>query len=121
VYQLMDLFDVMDISVERTWKVSSPEVKLRGIPPETLAWHCPFRASRFHITHDFYNFDLMAILKFLHTPMSGPPQKFFQSNPTRDLSGPVSTKSFSFGQVHIKHEQPQALLPDSHATISIIQ
>jgi len=121
VYQLMDLFDVMDISVERTWKVSSAEVKLRGIPPETLTLYCPFRASRFHITHDFYNFDLMAILKFLHTPLSGPPQKFFQANPAHDLAGLVSTKPFSFGQVHITHEQPQALLPDSHVTIGIIQ
>ena len=93
-------------------------------PPDTLAWHCPFRASRFHrvhITHDFYNLNLMAILKFLHTPMSGPPQKFFQSKPARDLYGLVSTKHFSFGQVHIKHEQAHALLPDSHVTIGIIR
>jgi len=59
----MGLLSVMDMSVERTWKVSSGKVKLRGMFPDTLAWHYLFRASLFHITHDIYDYDMMPLLK----------------------------------------------------------
>jgi len=60
----MDLLGVLDMSVERTWKVSSGEMKLRSTPPDTLGWHYyPFRASLFHIVHGFYDYDLMPLLK----------------------------------------------------------
>jgi len=59
----MDLLGVMDMSVERTRKISFGEVKLSGIPQDTLVCHYPFRASLFHIAHDFYDYDLMPLLK----------------------------------------------------------
>jgi len=59
----MDLLGVMNMSVEQIWKVSCGEVKLRGMSPDTLAWHYSFRASLFHITHDFYDHDLMPLHK----------------------------------------------------------
>ena len=44
-------------------RVSSEEVKLRSMPQDTLAWHCLFRASLLHTAHDFYDYDLMPLLK----------------------------------------------------------
>jgi len=35
VWQLMDALGVKDICVKRTWKVSSAEVKLRGVLQDT--------------------------------------------------------------------------------------
>ena len=45
-----------------------------GICPQTpLAWHYPFLASLFHITHDFYDYDLMPSSKnSAHTTEWGP-------------------------------------------------
>jgi len=51
----MDLLDVTEMSIERTWKVSAVEVQLGGMLPDT--------ASLFHITHDLYLYDLMTLLK----------------------------------------------------------
>jgi len=45
--------------VERTWKVTAAEVKLGDTPQTPRARHCRFRTSLFHITHDFYDYDLM--------------------------------------------------------------
>ena len=49
------------MSMERIWTVSAGEGKLGGMTPDTLklALHLP--ASVFHITHDFYHYDLMTL------------------------------------------------------------
>jgi len=59
----MDLLSVTEMSMERTWEVSAGEVKLGGMAPDTskLVLHLP--ASLFHITHDFYHYNLMTLLK----------------------------------------------------------
>ena len=60
----MDLLGITEMSMQRTWKVSAGEVKLGGMAPDNskLVLHLP--ASLFHITHDFYHYDLvMTLLK----------------------------------------------------------
>jgi len=58
-------------------EVSAGKVKL-GVIPKT---------SLFHI-NDSDHYDLMPYQKFLHTPLSGAPQKCFQSSPTLAKVGP---------------------------------
>ena len=77
------------MSMERTWKVSAGEVKLGGMLPDTPRLALPLRASLFYITHDFYHYDLMTILKVLHTPLNGAQQKGFQPGPALAMAGPV--------------------------------
>ena len=43
----MDLLGVTEISMQHTWKVSVGDMKLEGMPPETLGWHYPFRSRSF--------------------------------------------------------------------------
>jgi len=49
--------------MERSGEVSAGEVKLGDMAPDTpkLVLHLP--VSLFHITHDFYHYDLMTLLK----------------------------------------------------------
>jgi len=82
----MDLLGVMDISVERTWKVSSGEVKLRGMAQDT-SLALPFPALIFHITHDFCDYDLMPSSNISAQPLNGAPQKCFQSGPALVKAG----------------------------------
>jgi len=72
----MNLLGVMALSVE----FSAGEVKL-GVMPKT---------SLFHI-NDFDHYDSMTYQKFLHGPMSGAPQKCFQSGPALAKAGPDRT------------------------------
>ena len=60
-------------------EASAGEVKL-GVIPKT---------SLFHI-NDSDHYDLMSYQKFLHTPLSGTPQKCFQSGPALANAGPES-------------------------------
>jgi len=59
----MDLLGVTEMFMERTWEVSAGEVKLGGMAPPKLALHLP--ASLFHITHDFYHYYLITLLKYV--------------------------------------------------------
>jgi len=59
-------------------EVSAGEVKL-GVIPKT---------SLFHI-NDSDHWDLMPYQKFLHTPLSGAPQKCLQSGPALAKAGPA--------------------------------
>jgi len=60
----MDLLGVTEMSTQRTWKVSTGEVKLGGMAPDTSKLGLHFPASLFHITHDFYHYyDLVTLLK----------------------------------------------------------
>jgi len=59
----MDLLGVMEMSMERTWKVSAGEVKHGGMVSDTLKLVLHLPASLFHITHDFYHYDLITLLK----------------------------------------------------------
>ena len=74
------------MSMERTWKVSVGEVQLGDMPQNTLRFALILRASLFHITDDF---TIMTLLKFLHTPLNGVPQKCFQSAPALAKGGPA--------------------------------
>jgi len=69
----MNVLRVTALSAE----VSAGEVKL-GIMPQTSL----------HI-NDFNHYDLMPYQKFSHTPLSGAPQKCFQSGPALTNAGPV--------------------------------
>ena len=131
----MDLLGVTEMSVERTWKVSAGEVK-PGRCHRHPSLASPLRVLLFHITHDFYqydlmflknfctrhwvgprksasnraphllrpalvisktslfhindsdHYDLMAYQKLQRTPLSGAPQKCFQSGPALSKAGP---------------------------------
>ena len=63
----MDLLGDMEMTMERTWKVPTWEVKLGGMPPDTPRLALPLQASLFYITHDFYYYDLMTFLKNFRT------------------------------------------------------
>jgi len=60
---LMDLLGDTKMCMERTWKISAGEVKLGGMPPDAPRVALPFQASLFYITHDFYHYDLVTLLK----------------------------------------------------------
>jgi len=49
--------------MKQAWKVSAEEVRLGRMPPDTPRLTVPLRASLFYITHDFYHYDLMTVLK----------------------------------------------------------
>jgi len=69
----MDLLGDTKMSMERTWKVSAVKVKLGGMPPDTPRVALPLRASLYYITHDFYHYDLMTLLKnSAHATQWGP-------------------------------------------------
>jgi len=104
----MDLLGVTEMSVQRTWKVSAGELKLGDVSQTTLAWHCSCRVSLFHITHDFCNYELVPLFKFLHAPLNGAPQKCFQSGPAIAKAGPVEG-----GQ-----RQVPRLLSHKHTTVA---
>ena len=57
-------------------EVSAGEAKLGGMP----------KTSLFHI-NDFKQYDLMPYQKFLQTPLSGAPQKYFQLGPALAKAG----------------------------------
>jgi len=69
----MNLLGVTALSVE----VSAGEVKMGSCPRP-----CSFTFN------DFDHYDLMPYQKFLHTPLSGAPQKCFQSGPALAKAGP---------------------------------
>jgi len=55
----MDLLGVMEMFVERTWKVSTSKVNLRLCPRHLYLDIAVFGPHSFTITHDFYDNDLM--------------------------------------------------------------
>ena len=59
----------------------------------------PFRAYLFHIT-DFYHYDLSRPKNFLHTQLSGAPQKYFQSGPAHAKAGLVRICIFTIKLCH---------------------
>jgi len=59
----MDLLGETEMSMVRTWKVSAGEMKLGGMSPDTPRLALPLRVSLFYITHDFYHYDSMTLLK----------------------------------------------------------
>jgi len=69
--------------------VSAGEVKLGSMAPDTpkLALHLP--AWLFHITHDFYHYELMTSSKISAHATEWAPQKCFQSGPALAKAGPV--------------------------------
>jgi len=67
----MDLLGVTEMSVERTWKVSAGEVK-PGRCHRHPSLASPLRVLLFHITHDFYQYDLMFLKNFCTRHWVGP-------------------------------------------------
>jgi len=57
------------------------EVKLRVCPQTPLACHYPFQDSLVHITHDFYDYDLMTFLKNFCTLRRMGPTNVLQIGP----------------------------------------